>query len=146
MSLTTVTIRPNNTWSWTVGQFYLRDDLSDSPTALGVGNNLFTSTMLFRLNENWGFRGFHMFEARTGTMQEQDYSIYRDLRSWTAALTFRVRKGVAGGSQRLHGRLHLLDQSLAALWPRQRDRRAVVAAGRLEPLALPSGQGDFSDY
>jgi hypothetical protein len=37
-----------------------------------------------------------MFEARTGTMQEQDYSLYRDLRSWTAALTFRVRKGVAG--------------------------------------------------
>ena len=56
MSLTTVTIRPNNTWSWTLGQFYLRDDLSGSPTALGVGNNLFTSTMLFRLNENWGFR------------------------------------------------------------------------------------------
>ena len=24
-------------------------------------------------------------------MQEQDYAIYRDLRSWTAALTFRVR-------------------------------------------------------
>ena len=97
MSLTTVTIRPNNVWSWTVGQFYLRDDLSDSPTALGVGNNLFTSTMLFRLNENWGFRAFHMFEARTGTMQEQDYSIYRDLRSWTAALTFRVRNGTGSG-------------------------------------------------
>jgi lipopolysaccharide assembly outer membrane protein LptD (OstA) len=96
MSLTTATIRPNNTWSWTIGQFYLRDDLSASPTALGIGNNLFTSTMLFRLNENWGFRTMHMFEARTGTMQEQDYSIYRDLRSWTAALTFRARNGVAG--------------------------------------------------
>ncbi|MEI6786333.1 MAG: LPS assembly protein LptD, partial [Verrucomicrobiota bacterium] len=32
MSLTTVTIRPNNTWSWTVGQLYLRDDMSGSPT------------------------------------------------------------------------------------------------------------------
>jgi hypothetical protein len=96
MSLTTATIRPNNTWSWTVGQFYLRDDTSGSPTALGIGNNLFTSTMLFRLNENWGFRALHMFEARTGTMQEQDYTIYRDLRSWTAALTIRLRNGGGG--------------------------------------------------
>ena len=94
MSLSTVTLRPNNTWSWTVGQFYLRDDVNNTPTALGIGNNLFTSTMLFRLNENWGFRASQMFEARTGVMQEQDYSIYRDLRSWTAALTVRMRNGV----------------------------------------------------
>ena len=94
MSLTTVTIRPNNTWSWTVGQFYMRDDLSGAPTALGIGNNLFTSTLLLRLNENWGFRAAQMFEARTGTMQEQSYTVYRDLRSWTAALSLRFRNGV----------------------------------------------------
>ena len=64
MSLTTVTIRPNNTWSWTVGQFYLRSDTSSSPTALGEGNNLFTSTLLLRLNENWGFRASQHFEAQ----------------------------------------------------------------------------------
>jgi hypothetical protein len=93
MSLTTVSFQPNNTWTWTVGQFYLRDDLSDSPTALGVGNNLFTSTMLFRLNENWAFRAAQRFEARTGTMQDQSYTIYRDMRSWTAALTIRMRNG-----------------------------------------------------
>ena len=92
MSLTTVTFQPNNTWSWTVGQFYLRDDFSDSPTALGEGNNLFTSTILFRLNENWGLRASHHFEAQTGTMQEQSYSLYRDMRSWTAALAFGLRK------------------------------------------------------
>jgi hypothetical protein len=46
---------------------------------------------LFRLNENWGLRAAHWFEARTGTMQEQDYSLYRDFRSWTGALTFLVR-------------------------------------------------------
>ncbi len=96
MSLTTVTIRPNNSWAWTVGQFYMQSDLSPSPTALGVGNDLFFSTMLFRLNENWGFRAMHMFEATTGTMQEQDYTIYRDLRSWTVALTVRMRNGVSG--------------------------------------------------
>ena len=91
MSMTTVTFHPSKTWSWTVGQFYLRNDYSDSPTALGEGNNLFTSTIMLRLNENWGLRATHRFEAQTGTMQEQTYAIYRDMRSWTAALAFGVR-------------------------------------------------------
>jgi LPS-assembly protein len=93
MSLTAVTLHPADTWSWTLGQFYLRDDLSSSPTALGEGNNLFISTLLLRLNENWGFRASQRFEARTGTMQDQAYTIYRDMRSWTAALSVRLRNG-----------------------------------------------------
>ncbi len=90
MSFTTLTFQPNETWSWSLGHFYLRDDLSTSPTALGVGNSLITSTMLYRVNENWGLRAAQRYEARDGRLEEQDYSIYRDLRSWTAALTFRV--------------------------------------------------------
>jgi hypothetical protein len=38
----------------------------------------------------------HHFEARDGTMEEQYYTIYRDLRSWTAAFTFRVRDNRTG--------------------------------------------------
>ena len=91
MSLTTVTIRPNNTWSWTFGQYYLRQDLSGSPTALGNGDNQFTSNFLLRFNENWGLRAAQIFDARTGTIQDQFYSVYRDMRSWTAALTLRKR-------------------------------------------------------
>ena len=93
MSLTAVTLHPADTWSWTLGQFYLRDDLSSSPTALGEGNNLFISTLLLRLNENWGLRASQRFEARTGTMQDQAYTVYRDMRSWTAALSVRLRNG-----------------------------------------------------
>jgi hypothetical protein len=52
--------------------------------------------MLYRLNENWGFRMAHYFNARTGTLQEQSYSVYRDLRSWTAAISFRVRQNTGG--------------------------------------------------
>jgi len=96
MSLTTVTVQPSHQWSWTIGQFYLRDDFSSSPTAWGQGYNLFTSTIHYRLNENWGLRGSHGFEARTGQLQEQAYSIYHDMRSWTAALTFRVLDNVNG--------------------------------------------------
>jgi lipopolysaccharide assembly outer membrane protein LptD (OstA) len=91
MSVTTLTLRPGKTWSWTHGQVYLRDDFSPSPTALGPGENVFTSSFLYRLNENWGLRASHYFDASTGTLREQDYAIVRDLRSWTAALTFLVR-------------------------------------------------------
>ena len=61
------------------------------PDALGQGNNLFSSILFLRLNENWAFRMAHSFEARDGTLEEQSYTVYRDLRSWTAGLTLRLR-------------------------------------------------------
>jgi LPS-assembly protein len=90
LALHTMTFQPNDIWSWTVGHFYLRDDFSSSPTALGQGNNLITSTLFYRLNENWGLRASHHFDARSGRMEQQFYTIYRDMRSWTAALTAGV--------------------------------------------------------
>jgi hypothetical protein len=36
----------------------------------------------------------HSFNAQTGRLQQQAYTCYRDLRSWTAALTFRVQDNV----------------------------------------------------
>lgn len=96
MLLHTVTFEPNNVWSWTLGHFYLHDDLTGLPTALGLGNNLITSSMFYRLNENWGFRGTHHFDARHGRMQEQYYTLYRDLRSWTVAVTGGVQDNGVG--------------------------------------------------
>jgi len=32
---------------------------------------------------NWGLRARHDFNAANGRLQEQNYSVYRDLRSWT---------------------------------------------------------------
>jgi lipopolysaccharide assembly outer membrane protein LptD (OstA) len=96
MALHNLTLQPNDVWNWSIGHFYLRDDFSSSPTALGAGNNLIMSSMFYRLNENWGFRATHNFEARNGQMQEQAYTVYRDLRSWTAALTFRESDNLTG--------------------------------------------------
>jgi LPS-assembly protein len=96
MSLTTLTLQPTPALAWTVGQFYVRPDTSDSPTSLGAGNNLFLSTIYYRLSENWGLRASHRFSAVNGQMQEQDYSVYRDMRSWTAALTLRLLNNVNG--------------------------------------------------
>ena len=96
MAFHTLTLQPNNVWHWTLGHWYLRDDFRPVPTALGQGNNLIMSSIFYRLNENWGARATHHFEARDGRMEEQDYTLYRDMRSWTAALTFRFRDNRVG--------------------------------------------------
>lgn len=87
----TITLRPNDTWAWSFGHYYLLSDNSSLPTALGQGNNLFTSTILYRPTENWSFGMTHRFDARAGKLAEQQYTVYRDFRSWTGALAFRVR-------------------------------------------------------
>ena len=82
------TLAPTDVWSLSLGHRYLRDDATLGPDG---GNNLVFSSVYYRLNENWAARATIHFEARDGTMEEQQYSIYRDLRSWTSALTLRVR-------------------------------------------------------
>ncbi len=96
MALHTLTLQPSDMWSWTLGHFYLRDDFSRLPTALGQGDNVFTSALFFKLNENWGTRATHHYDVRNGRLQEQYYSLYRDLRSWTAAITGGVRDSGPG--------------------------------------------------
>jgi lipopolysaccharide assembly outer membrane protein LptD (OstA) len=89
LSSHSATIEPNNTWSARVGHRYFRGDTA----AYGPDsdNNIIFSSLYYRLNENWGARMSHHFEARDGTMEEQYYTLYRDFRSFTGAFTFRVR-------------------------------------------------------
>lgn len=91
LSFHNLTLQPNETWSWGIGHLYVRDDLNPTPTALQEGNSFITSTLFLKLNENWGFRAQHQYEVREEWLQQQTYSIYRDFRNWTAALSFRVR-------------------------------------------------------
>jgi hypothetical protein len=86
-----ITFMPNDRWSWAFGHYYLRNGFIDT------GDNVFNSTLFYRLDENWGLRGSVYYNAQTGLLQQQNYSIYRDMRSWTAALTFRVINN--GGGQ-----------------------------------------------
>ncbi len=87
----TITLEPNEHWSLALGHRYRRDT-----PELGRGHDLITATLFYRLNENWGVRTQHHFEARDGTMEYQYYTLYRDFRSWTAGLTFRVRDNRIG--------------------------------------------------
>jgi LPS-assembly protein len=88
-----VTVSPNNVWSWQVGHRYLRDspELGFDP-----GHDLLLSSIYYRLNENWGLRFSHHYELSDRVMEEQYYTLYRDFRSWTGALTFRVRDSRSG--------------------------------------------------
>ncbi len=90
MSFLQATFTPSDRWSWSIGHWYLFDGFIDS------GDDVVTSTFFYRLNENWGLRSSHYFNVKNGRMQEQDYSLYRDLRSWTAALTFRLINNSGG--------------------------------------------------
>lgn len=90
-----LTLQPNHTWSWSIGHRFLQDD-----PALGsdytLGNNLIINRVYYRFNENWAARASQHYEARDGKLEEQYYTLYRDLRSWTAALTFRWRDNRVG--------------------------------------------------
>ena len=39
----------------------------------------------YRINDNWGFGVLEQYEADTKTLEQQRYSIYRDLTSWVAS-------------------------------------------------------------
>jgi len=61
------------------------------------GNPFFQDSSLFvvggycRLNDNWGVGVQEQYEATTGLLEEQRYSIYRDLSSWVASFGGVIR-------------------------------------------------------
>lgn len=88
-----ITISPHNVWSWQFGHRYLRE----SPQlGFDPGHDLLLSSLYYRLNENWGLRFSHHYELSDAVMEEQYYTLYRDFRSWTGALTFRIRDDRSG--------------------------------------------------
>ena len=88
MAFNNLTLAPNDRWSWGLGHLYLHDG---TPSALSVGVENITSTIFYRLNEDWSFRASHYYDIRNGRLQEQFYTLYHDFRSWTGALSLRVR-------------------------------------------------------
>ena len=90
MSFHQLTLTPNETWNWGIGHWYLRDGF------LGTGNDLITSSLYYRLNNNWGAHAAHYYNIETGKLQEQLYTLYRDLRSWTGAITMRLMDNGSG--------------------------------------------------
>ena len=83
-------VRMESTWNQHLAS-------SAGVSVLGItADNLLLTTLYYRFNENWGTRISHQYQALDGTLEEQHYSIYRDFRSWTGALTFRIRDNRTG--------------------------------------------------
>jgi len=92
-----VFIQPATDWSLSVGYYYLMNNDPEFQTLPGQslpGHSLIDFSLYYRMNENWSAHVAERFEAQSGTMQEQIYSLHRDLRSWTAALTLRINQTV----------------------------------------------------
>ena len=51
-------------------------------------SNQATLDLFYRINEHWQFEGQEQFEAETGRLQLQQYTIYRDLDAWQLGLTY----------------------------------------------------------
>ena len=88
-----LTLTPLSNWSWSLGHRFMLDD----PARATEGNNLLINRIYYKLNENWGFSTYQYYDLEASRLQEHTYSIYRDLRSWTGALSFRFREDEQNG-------------------------------------------------
>ncbi len=96
LALNTLTFQLTDKLSWGLSHYYVRTNDTFGLAPPGPGNNLFSSSLFYRINENWGFRAYERINLQGVQVQEQGYALYRDLRSWTAALAFRVRENPTG--------------------------------------------------
>jgi len=62
-------------------------------------SDLYTLTTYTRLSDNWGVSSAHRFEADDGTLEFQQYSIHRDLASWTMSLGGIIRDNRNGQNE-----------------------------------------------
>jgi LPS-assembly protein len=82
---TLLTMQPMANLSVSVGHRYLNDN------PFFVNSSLFVVGGYYRLNDNWGLGVQEQYEEATGVLEEQRYSLYRDLTSWVASFGAVVR-------------------------------------------------------
>lgn len=56
-----------------------------------LNSSLFTFGGYYRINDNWGVGVAEQYEADTGILESQRYSVYRDLTSWVASFGAVIR-------------------------------------------------------
>jgi LPS-assembly protein len=63
-------------------------EYSINHSAIFGDSNQATLGLFYRINEHWQFEGQEQFEAATGRLQLQQYTIYRDLDAWQLGMTY----------------------------------------------------------
>jgi LPS-assembly protein len=82
---TNVVVQPVSNLELSVGHRYLNNN------PFFQNSSLFVVGGYCRINDNWGFAIQEQYEATTHILEQQRYSIYRDLTSWVASLGAVVR-------------------------------------------------------
>ena len=77
-------------WALNGGHYYY---LEHPSTATADRTDVLYSGQLYRLNENWSFSARQYFDSKLGELSHHDYTIHRDMRSWTFFVKLRFRKG-----------------------------------------------------
>jgi LPS-assembly protein len=82
---TIASVQPMSNLQLNVGHRYLNSNpFFDNSSLFVVGG-------YYRINDNWGVAVQEQYEATTSTLEEQRYSIYRDLSSWVASFGGVIR-------------------------------------------------------
>jgi LPS-assembly protein len=82
---TAAVVQPMANLQLSVGHRYLNDN------PFFADSSLFVVAGYYRLNDNWGIGAQEQYEAITGVLEEQRYSIYRDLTNWVASVGGVIR-------------------------------------------------------
>jgi hypothetical protein len=91
-SLSELSLSPGTRWSIGLGHWYVREGFVPTGSTSTQTSQTLQSRFYYRLSDNWGFRLSHRFDMERSRLEEQYYTVYRDLRSFTLAVTFRVRE------------------------------------------------------
>jgi len=82
---TSVTVQPMANLQLSASHRYL----NDNPSFLD--SSLFVVGGYYRLDENWGVGVQEVYEEATGVLEQQRYSVYRDLTNWVASFGAVIR-------------------------------------------------------
>src|SRR5438874_2006635 len=82
---TWTTVQPVANVQLNVGHRYLNNN------PFFENSSLFVVGGYYRINDNWGVGAQEQYEATTGILEQQRYSIYRDLSSWVASFGGVIR-------------------------------------------------------
>ena len=82
---TSISFKPTANTALLLGHRYLEGN------PLFLDSSLFTIGGYWRIDDNWGVGFLEQYEANTNIIEQQRYSVYRDLTSWVASLGAIVR-------------------------------------------------------
>ncbi|MBA2435791.1 MAG: LPS assembly protein LptD, partial [Chthoniobacterales bacterium] len=82
---TSINFKPTANTQLTLGHRFLNGN------PYFVDSSLFTLSGYYRINDNWGVGFLEQYEANTNIVEQQRYSVYRDLSSWVGSLGAIIR-------------------------------------------------------